>query len=228
MDGSGCELANRYRRKKGISYSTVRLSDVEPWQPRVRKSLRGLEINATWADLLAAEPRLQAFMDEVMAIKGTSWETCPESLWFGWASRDPRKGIKGRLGAFVGHDSVPFHAAYRALYGSLKTCMHCIERDLLEADIEANVAIRLHRRGIRPVQRQVHCQAGIADIVTADTVYEIKLDLSRSSLFSAIGQVSVYARELERPNRVIVGRQTPETGRLIESVRKLGIKVELW
>jgi hypothetical protein len=38
--------------------------------------------------------------------------------------------------------------------------------------------------------------------------------------------VSVYARELERPKRVIVGQWTSETDRLAASIRKLGIDVE--
>lgn len=202
--------------------------DEEYPAPRVRASLRDVPITATWDELIAAEPKLERFMDEVMAVEGASWETCTQAVWYGWATRDPRKGIKGRLGRFVGFDSLPFHAAYRALYGSLKTCRHCLERDPREADIEANVAARLKARGIRPVEQQVRTRAGIADIVTPDAVYEVKLSLTRVSLFQAVGQVSVYARELERPNRVIVGQWTNETNRLAASVRKLGIAVEAW
>lgn len=199
-----------------------------PKPPRIRKSLRDFPINATWQQLVTAEPKLQDFMDEILSIPGTSWETCPESVWYGWAAGGPTKGIKRRLERFIGDDSVPFFAAYRALYGSAPICRHCLERDPLEKDLENNLAYRLRAHGIRPVERQVQTRAGIADVVTADTVYEVKLWLNRVSIFQAVGQVSVYARELERPNRVIVGLWTPETDRLAASVRKLGIDLEAW
>jgi hypothetical protein len=167
-------------------------------------------------------------MDEVLSIEGTTYESCSTATWYGWHAGYGRRGIKERLGAFIGHDSLPFHAAYRALYGSLKTCQHCLERSPLEADIEANIARRLRAQGIRPVETQVRTPAGIADIVTPTTVYEVKLVLSRVSLFQAVGQVSLYARELERPKRIIVGQRTPETDRLAARIRLLGITVEAW
>lgn len=196
--------------------------------PRIRKSLRGLGIGATWRDLVHAEPKLQAFMDEVRSVPGRTWETCAETQWYGWHTRDPRKGLKGRLARFIGDDSPVFFAAYRALYGSLPLCRHCLERDPLEADLETTLADRLRALGIRPVDRQVRTRSGIADVVTSDTVYEVKLHLTRVALFQAVGQVSVYARELERPRRVIVGQQTHETDRLAAAIRKLGIEVEGW
>jgi Holliday junction resolvase-like predicted endonuclease len=203
-------------------------SDLPIRARRVRKSLRHLDITASWDALVSAEPKLQAFMDEIRSVEGTTWESCTQTVWYGWNSNSPRKGIKGRLARFIGPDSLPFHAAYRALYGSLKTCLHCLERDPREADIEASIVRRLKAQGIKPVEQQVRTLAGIADIVTADTVYEVKLELSRVSLFQAVGQVSVYARELERQHRVIVGQWTKETDRLAASVRKLGIRVEAW
>jgi hypothetical protein len=205
---------------------------IDLWQayagpPQIRKSLRDVPITATWPELLAAEPKLQRFMDEVLSISGTSYETCPDVRWYGWPA-GARQGIKARLGRFIGPDSPPFHAAYRALYGSLKTCRHCLERDPREADIETNIARRLRARGIRPVETQVRTPAGIADIVTPTTIYEVKLSLTRVSLFQAVGQVSLYARELERPNRIIVGAWTPDTDRLAARIRLLGIDVEAW
>jgi len=182
---------------------------------------------ATWPELLAAEPKLQRFMDEILSVEGTTYESCSDATWYGWNS-DPRRGIKGRLARFIGHDSLPFHAAYRALYSSLKTCRHCLERDPREADIEWNIARRLKAQGIRPVETQVRTPGGIADIVTPTTVYEVKLALTRVSLFQAVGQVSLYAPELERPNRIIVGQWTPETDRLATRIRLLGIDVEAW
>jgi hypothetical protein len=200
----------------------------DPGPPRVRKSLRGLGITATWPELLTAEPQLQRFMDEILSIEGTSYETCSDGAWYGWNIGNARRGIKARLRRFIGGESGVFFAAYRALYRSLKTCRHCLERDPREADIEANIARRLRAQGIGPVDTQVRTAAGIADIVTPDTVYEIKLSLTRVSLFQAVGQVSLYARELERPRRIIIGAWTPETDRLAAHIRKLGIEVEAW
>lgn len=210
----------------------MRMSDLwdvkDPGPPKVRKSLRGVGINATWPELLAAEPKLQRFMDEILSVEGTTYESCSTATWYGWHAGVPRRGIKARLARFIGDDSLPFHAAYRALYGSLKTCRHCLERDPREADIEANIARRLRADLALDGPHTLSTQAGIADIVTPDSVYEVKLELSRVSMFQAIGQVSVYARELERPRRVIVGQWTRETERLAVHVRKLGIVVEVW
>lgn len=205
----------------------VDLWDVKDWTPRQpRKSLRGLDITATWPELLAAEPKLQRFMDEILAIHGTSYETCSDGTWYGWNIGNARKGIKARLRKFMGGESPVFFAAYRAIYGSRPMCRHCLERDPREADLERVLVRRLNALGVKPLDEQVRCRAGIADVVTADTVYEVKLSLTRVSLFQAVGQVSVYARELERPNRVIVGQWTSETDRLAASIRKLGIQVE--
>lgn len=99
----------------------------DPGPPKVRKSLRHLGISSSWVELLAAEPKLQRFMDEVLSVEGTSYETCTQSVWYGWAARSPRKGIKGRLARFIGMDSPQFWAAYRALYRSLPPCRHCQE-----------------------------------------------------------------------------------------------------
>jgi hypothetical protein len=204
----------------------VGLNDRKPRLPR--KSLRGFGIGATWVDLVTAEPKLQDFMDEVRSVLGSTYESCSDGAWYGWNIRNPRRGIKARLRKFMGGESPVFFAAYRALYGSLPLCRHCLERDPREADLEWVLVRRLEGLGIRPIQRQVKCRAGIADVVTPDTVYEVKLSLTRVSLFQAVGQVSVYARELERPKRVIVGQWTPDTDRLAASIRKLGIDVEAW
>jgi hypothetical protein len=205
----------------------VDLWDVKDRAPRQpRKSLRGLGIGASWDELLAAEPKLQRFMDEIQAIPGTSYETCSDATWYGWNIGNARRGIKARLRTFMGGESPVFFAAYRAIYGSRPMCRHCLERDPLEADLERALVRRLEAIGIRTVAQQVRCRAGIADVVTPDTVYEVKLWLTRVSLFQAVGQVSVYARELERPRRVIVGQRAPDTERLANSIRKLGIAVE--
>lgn len=194
-------------------------------QPRA--SVRHLDISATWDELVTAEPKLQAFMDEVRAISGTSHASCSDATWYGW-NGDPRRGVKARLRKFLGGESGVFFAAYRALYAMLPICRHCLERDPREADLEAHLVSRLVRLGIRPVDRQVRTGAGIADVVTPDTVYEVKLYLTRVSLFQAVGQVSVYAACLGKPRRVIAGYYAPGTEALIEAVKLAGVEVELW
>lgn len=106
----------------------VDLWDVkDPGPPKVRKSLRGVGFGASWDELVSAEPKLQAFMDEVVRIEGRNYQTCPVAVWYGWAIGDARKGIKGRMARFIGADSLPFHAAYRALYRALPSCQHCMK-----------------------------------------------------------------------------------------------------
>jgi hypothetical protein len=94
-----------------------------------------------------------------------------------------------------------------------------------EKELEAMYAAVLESRG-EVVRRQVRTAAGIADIVTDDAVIEVKLNLTRAALFSAVGQVTVYAAELGRPRRVVFGYRVPGTEKLIDAIRLAGIEVE--
>src|SRR5436190_5280465 len=125
---------------------------------KVRASLRNLDITAKWPELVAAEPKLHAFMDEVRSVAGTTYGSCSDATWYGWNSRLER-GIKWRLRTFMGGESGVFFAAYSALYAMLPLCRHCLERDPREADLEAHLVYRLNRLGVRPIQRQVKNRA---------------------------------------------------------------------
>jgi hypothetical protein len=73
-----------------------------------------------------------------------------------------------------------------------------------EREIEEAWCRLLDSQGIA-YRRQVQTSCGVADIVTDDTVYEVKLELNRHSLFKAAGQVTLYAAALRKPRRMIVG-----------------------
>jgi hypothetical protein len=127
---TGAAIRRQHVPRGSFDMPVIDLWDVPDRKPRQpRKSLRGLDITATWSDLLTAEPRLQDFMDEILGIPGTSWETCPDAVWYGWQVNDSRRGIKARLRKFVGGELPVFFAAYRALYASMPICRHCLERD---------------------------------------------------------------------------------------------------
>lgn len=79
-------------------------------------------------------------------------------------------------------------------------------RPQTEQDFEEMLCYLLESEGIS-YRRQVRTGCGIADVVTADTVYEVKLELTRPVLFKALGQVTMYAAALRKPRRVIFGRQ---------------------
>ena len=186
----------------------------------------GLGISASWEMLARAEPRLEALRREVLVVKGVDYRSCPMNQWYGYENR--ARGIKYRLSKLVGNDSPEFWAAYAFLCRELKICRHCLGRDLTEADIEGDVIARLRDAGLH-ARRQVRVPSGIADIVTATAVYEVKLWLTRDSLFRAIGQVTLYAAELGGDRqRVIIGQRTDETDVMGNSIRKSGITLDAW
>lgn len=93
-----------------------------------------------------------------------------------------------------------------------------------EADIEDLLCRWLERGGIS-YERQVATPCGIADVVTENTVYEVKNLLTREMLFKAFGQVTLYADALGKPRRVIVGYRTKTTAALCEAIRRLGVEI---
>lgn len=96
-------------------------------------------------------------------------------------------------------------------------------KPLTELDIEEQLVKALQRLGTR-CDRQVHLRSGIADVVTAQSVYEVKLVLDRAEVFKAIGQVLVYAEELSKPNRFIVGTRG-DSQAIQQLLPALGIKL---
>jgi hypothetical protein len=166
-------------------------------------------------------------MNEVRSVIGVDYETCSVNRWYGFS--DVRTGLKYRAQKFVGGTEPPvWWSVYHALSGAFRPCLHCLERSLLEADIEAGVANVLKVYSI-PSQRQVATSAGIADIVTDEAVYEVKFSLTRAALFQAVGQVTCYAAALDsNRRRVIVGQETPEFWTLYPHIKAAGIEIKLW
>jgi hypothetical protein len=96
-----------------------------------------------------------------------------------------------------------------------------------ESELEEAYARNLTRAGLN-VRRQVRTSAGIADIVTDDSVIEVKLWLTRSALLSAAGQVTAYAAVLNKPRRVIFGYEAGASGGLTDALRLSGIEIVAW
>ncbi len=94
-----------------------------------------------------------------------------------------------------------------------------------EKQIQEAIEIKLSTQGISLLSRG--CQAGQADIVTSDTIYEVKHILTKTDVFRAIGQVLLY-RECINPsaNAVLVGVDGGIKS-LIPFINQLGVKVEL-
>jgi hypothetical protein len=99
-----------------------------------------------------------------------------------------------------------------------------------EMESRAIIAQALRASGIA-VEEQVVCGAGMADLVTArrDAVIEVKLDLSRKQLYTAIGQVLLYRAAISPLARaIVVGYATEETAGLIDWAAELGVEVICW
>lgn len=212
------------RQRPGPKPKAIILADVKPTNPR-RTKLSKFGTDATFWELAEVEPRLREILAEVRSIHGVNFETCPENLWFCFS--DARKGIKARVLKLTGRDVPADWIAVKYLYSQLKLCLHCLDRYPLEADLEEDYAARIIANGFQ-AQRQVTTRFGRADIVTDNYVIELKLDLTRTAIFQAIGQAMTYAHALGKPSIGIGGRATAETSRLLPMLKELGIKVELW
>ena len=82
-------------------------------------------------------------------------------------------------------------------------------RRFTELDMENEVCRHLESSGIL-FERQVSCVIGIADIVTKDVVYELKLSVWGSAIFTAIGQVLAYQRIVGAAKGVILTARPDE------------------
>lgn len=100
----------------------------------------------------------------------------------------------------------------------------------LERETEDAVYAELLAAGVA-VRRQVRIPSGVIDLLTPDAVYEVKTFLTRDSLFQAVGQLMVYAKDSgsAHPLRLIaVGRETRETAALIPVLARIGVEVRVW
>jgi hypothetical protein len=72
-----------------------------------------------------------------------------------------------------------------------------------ERELEEALADYLSASGASP-RRQVPCAGGLIDILTADAVYELKVDRGRSSFFQAVGQVLLYRAAVGPALRAVI------------------------
>jgi hypothetical protein len=99
-----------------------------------------------------------------------------------------------------------------------------------EKQIECAFGAKLEAQG-QLVRYQVHCEMGIADIVTSNAIYEIKAVLSRSHLRQAIAQVLAYRACINPSAKVsIVGRKCKKSDAPpdFKIAHALGVEVILW
>jgi hypothetical protein len=102
-----------------------------------------------------------------------------------------------------------------------------------EKAIEIALGQSLEEQGI-PVRYQVACDAGIADIVTPDAIYEIKDTLDRTSIYSALGQIIIYRQQINpQAKTFIVGRPSPtmrakQREAIISSAQAMGVEIIFW
>lgn len=100
-----------------------------------------------------------------------------------------------------------------------------------EEDICNHVAAWLQKQG-KGVEREVVCGNGIrADLVTTDTVIEVKKYLNRGALYQAYGQGVAYQKQLNKPKLLIIGlapvseAKYQEAQRIAENIRNDGVEV---
>ncbi len=106
------------------------------------------------------------------------------------------------------------------------------KKKALENELQSLVGGNLEKQGI-PIQYQVPCDAGIADIVTPKAIYEIKLSLNPDMLFKAIGQVLVYREQINPLVKAFIvgykGKHSSQQMKAIqETAKKLGVEIIFW
>ena len=102
-------------------------------------------------------------------------------------------------------------------------------RARIEAMLEDSVVDLLSGYGYL-VRRQVHCAAGIADVVigNADMIFELKAFLNRSALYKSLGQLWFYRPQLNPAARLGIICKQSSVPHLHEQVIKAGIWVYVY
>lgn len=100
-----------------------------------------------------------------------------------------------------------------------------------EEDIRTHIEAWLKQQGVS-VEREVVCGNGIrADLVTPDTVIEVKKYLNRGALYQAHGQGAAYQKLLKKPKLLIIGlaptteAKYQEAQRIAENIRTDAVEV---
>lgn len=103
--------------------------------------------------------------------------------------------------------------------------------NLKEEDIRTYIENWLRQKGIA-TEREVACGNGVrADLVTPDTVIEVKKQLTRGTIYQAYGQGVAYQTLLKKPKLIIIGlapsseARYQEAQRIAENVRSDKVEV---
>lgn len=96
-----------------------------------------------------------------------------------------------------------------------------------EQDLELYMTRLLNQKGVH-FETQVACEVGIADIVTSDTIYELKERLTRSAFFKAIGQLFCYRQRINPTAKLAIVCSYSDIRNLHQVAEELGIEVIEW
>jgi hypothetical protein len=121
-----------------------------------------------------------------------------------------------------------FHLEINKTFEQITEEQFRITRNEIEKRIEQNFGERLQRQGIK-VQYQVHCENGIADIVTPSAIYEVKASLTRKELHHAIAQVLAYRACINPQLKAfVIGSKPKGESVAISLAHSLGVEVIIW
>ena len=101
------------------------------------------------------------------------------------------------------------------------------DRQLTEREFESQFCLWLKYMGYSYL-RQYRCKHGVADIVTHNTVTEVKLGLTRPRLFHAIGQALVYRGDINPVATPIVLTDSPVPDEFFQIGKSAGVVVLWW
>jgi hypothetical protein len=96
-----------------------------------------------------------------------------------------------------------------------------------EQDLEDEFLNYLKSKTISCIS-QVRCKAGIADIVTAEKIYELKGVLTHSNLYKAIGQVQVYTQTINPKASMAILCHISSVPHLHPYANQFGIEIIEW
>lgn len=100
--------------------------------------------------------------------------------------------------------------------------------DMAENELEDLICESLQFEGAC-LERQVYCLAGFADIVTSDTIYELKVTLTRANMFRSVGQVNCYRQCLGNQHSMVIACwQCNLPDELIAQIANMGIEIQVW
>ncbi|MCB0250829.1 MAG: hypothetical protein KDI07_19800 [Anaerolineae bacterium] len=156
-----------------------------------------------------------------------SW--CKEHQLVPFICDTPRLEMHGIWWAYTeyaGARDLVFHPGWESYLKSMGYLQPKGKQDVSESIIEDAIFANLKKDGKQPA-RQVYLTSGIADVVTADELYEVKAYLTRDAVIKAIGQLEIYSQELPGRSKIIVGRHGDGIA-LRSFANRMGIEMRIW